>query len=45
MTFVLHPNQYLPDTGYLMLGDTVLIRADGPESLTRTAVRLFWKAA
>lgn len=45
MTFVLHPNQYLPDTGYLMLGDTVLIRADGPESLTRTAVRLFSKAA
>ncbi len=43
MTFVLHPNQYLPDVGYMMLGDTVYIRADGPESLTRTAPRLFWK--
>lgn len=41
MTFVIHPNQYLPDTGYMMLGDMVVIRPDGPESLTRTPVRLF----
>jgi Xaa-Pro aminopeptidase len=45
MTFIIHPNQYLPDTGYMMLGDTVVIRADGPKPLTRTAVRLFWKDA
>lgn len=45
MTFIIHPNQYLPETGYLMLGDTVVIRADGPESLTQTPVRLFWKDA
>jgi Xaa-Pro dipeptidase len=41
MTFVIHPNQYLPDTGYMMLGDMVVIGADGPESLTQTPVRLF----
>jgi len=45
MTFIIHPNQYLPETGYLMLGDTVLIRADGPEPLTRTPMRLFGKEA
>ena len=45
MTFIIHPNQYLPDTGYMMLGDTVVIRSDGPQPLTRTAVRLFWKDA
>lgn len=45
MTFIIHPNQYLPETGYMMLGDTVVIRADGPESLTQTPVRLYWKDA
>ena len=45
MTFIIHPNQYLPETGYLMLGDTVVIRAGGPESLTQTPVRLYWKDA
>ena len=45
MVFMIHPNQYLPETGYLMLGDTVLIRADGPEPLTRTPMRLFGKEA
>jgi Xaa-Pro dipeptidase len=45
MTFIIHPNQYLPDTGYMMLGDTVVIRADGPESLTQTPVQLYWKDA
>jgi Xaa-Pro aminopeptidase len=41
MTFVVHPNQYLPETGYLMLGDTVAVRPGGPERLTRTPLRLF----
>jgi Xaa-Pro dipeptidase len=45
MTFIIHPNQYLPETGYMMLGDTVVIRADGPESLTQTPVQLYWKDA
>jgi Xaa-Pro dipeptidase len=44
MTFVIHPNQYFPDSGYLMLGDTVVIEAAGPRSLTRTPAELFWRA-
>lgn len=34
ITFVLHPNQYLPTVGYLMCGDHLLIRADGAEVLS-----------
>jgi len=34
MTFVLHPNQYLPTVGYLMCGDHLLITDDGPEVLS-----------
>ena len=41
MTMVVHPNQYIPETGYLMLGDTVAIAPDGPRLLTRTARQLF----
>jgi Xaa-Pro aminopeptidase len=44
MTFVIHPNQYIPETGYMMLGDTVVIEAGGPRCLTQTPRRLFWKA-
>ena len=43
MTFVIHPNQYLPETGYMMLGDTVVIEANGPRCLTQTPRRLFWQ--
>ena len=43
MTMVIHPNQYIPETGYLMLGDTVVIEDVGPRLLTRTPRRLFWK--
>jgi Xaa-Pro dipeptidase len=41
MTMVVHPNQYIPETGYMMLGDTVTIEADGPRLLTRTPRELF----
>jgi Xaa-Pro dipeptidase len=34
MVFVLHPNQYLPDTGYLMCGEPVIITQDGALPLT-----------
>jgi Xaa-Pro aminopeptidase len=34
MVFVMHPNQYLPDTGYLMCGEPVLITPSGAEPLT-----------
>jgi Xaa-Pro aminopeptidase len=45
MTLVIHPNQYIPETGYMMLGDTVVIEAQGPRLLSATPRRLFWKAA
>lgn len=44
MTMVIHPNQYIPETGYMMLGDTVVIEAAGPRLLTQTPHRLFWRA-
>ncbi|HWG06849.1 MAG TPA: Xaa-Pro peptidase family protein [Beijerinckiaceae bacterium] len=45
MSMVIHPNQYIPETGYMMLGDTVVIEADGPRRLTQTPQLLFSKAA
>lgn len=41
MVFVVHPNQYLPETGYLMLGDTVQVTEGGNERLTKTEKKLF----
>jgi Xaa-Pro aminopeptidase len=43
MTLVVHPNQYIPETGYLMLGDTVRITEQGAEKFTLTPQRLFWR--
>jgi Xaa-Pro dipeptidase len=38
MIFVVHPNQYIPETGYLLCGETVRVSATGVETLTtRTA--------
>jgi Xaa-Pro dipeptidase len=38
MIFVVHPNQYLPETGYLMCGEPVRVTATGTETLSaRTA--------
>lgn len=34
MVFILHPNQYIPETGYMMCGEPVLITDDGAEPLT-----------
>jgi Xaa-Pro dipeptidase len=34
MFFVIHPNQYLPETGYLLCGDPVLITGDGAENIS-----------
>jgi Xaa-Pro dipeptidase len=36
MVFVMHPNQYIPETGYLMCGEPVIITDDGAEPLTST---------
>jgi Xaa-Pro dipeptidase len=35
MLFMIHPNQYLPETGYLLCGEPVLLTAHGAEPLTR----------
>ena len=34
MVFVMHPNQYIPDTGYMMCGEPVIITDHGAEPLT-----------
>jgi len=43
MVLVVHPNQYVPETGYLSLGDPIEITADGFETLVDTPARLFTK--
>jgi Xaa-Pro dipeptidase len=35
MVFMIHPNQYLPQTGYLLCGEPVVITPGGAECLTR----------
>jgi Xaa-Pro aminopeptidase len=48
MLFMIHPNQYLPETGYLLCGEPVVITAHGAEVLTaeRSALGVAgrWKA-
>ena len=34
MIFVMHPNQYIPETGYLMCGEPVVISHNGAISLS-----------
>jgi Xaa-Pro aminopeptidase len=34
MLFMIHPNQYLPETGYLLCGEPVVLTAGGAEVLT-----------
>jgi Xaa-Pro aminopeptidase len=50
VVFVMHPNQYLPETGYMMCGEPVVIGPDGAEPLTSRmgelhAIRLGARAA
>jgi Xaa-Pro dipeptidase len=42
MTMVIHPNQFVPETGYLMCGDMVVIEGEGARVLTQTPLRLFF---
>jgi len=42
---VVHPNQYLPETGYLACGETFLVTRSGAERLARTETRLYSKPA
>lgn len=38
---VVHPNQFLPATGYLACGETVLVTEGGAERLAKTETRLY----
>jgi Xaa-Pro aminopeptidase len=40
MFFVIHPNQYLPETGYLLCGEPVLITEGTPELLSENPAAL-----
>jgi len=40
MIFMIHPNQYLPETGYLLCGEPVLMTASGAEPLTQRQATL-----
>jgi Xaa-Pro dipeptidase len=43
MVVIAHPNTYLPLSGYMVFGDTLLVTADGCTSLNRTERKLFQK--
>jgi Xaa-Pro dipeptidase len=43
MTFIIHPNQYLPETGYLTLGDTVVMTETRAESLMKSSRDIYIK--
>jgi Xaa-Pro aminopeptidase len=45
MVLIAHPNTYLPMSGYMVFGDTLLVTADGCVSLNRTEKKLFSKEA
>ena len=38
---MIHPNQHLPETGYLLCGEPVLLGAGGAEPLTKQRSALF----
>ena len=40
---VVHPNQYLPETGYLACGETFLVTDSGAEGLSKTETKLHVK--
>ena len=43
MTYIIHPNQYLPETGYLTLGDTVVMTENKAESLMKSSWEIYVK--
>jgi Xaa-Pro aminopeptidase len=40
MVFVMHPNQYLPESGYLMCGEPVVVSEQGARSLSARPAQL-----
>ncbi|MBI2318829.1 MAG: aminopeptidase P family protein [Betaproteobacteria bacterium] len=45
MVLIAHPNTYLPLSGYMVFGDTLLVTATGSARLNRTPKKLFVKEA
>ena len=43
MTLIAHPNTYLPLSGYMVFGNSLLVTANGCEVLNRTERKLFQK--
>jgi len=43
MTFIIHPNQYLPETGYMTLGDTVVMSEAKAEPMTKSSWDIYSK--
>ena len=43
MTLIAHPNTYLPLSGYMVFGNSLVVTADGCEPLNRTERKLFQK--
>ena len=43
MTFIIHPNQYIPETGYMTLGDTIVMTPSGAEPMTRSSWDIYIK--
>jgi Xaa-Pro aminopeptidase len=43
MVLIAHPNTYLPLSGYMVFGDTLLVTSNGCSSLNRTERKLFQK--
>jgi Xaa-Pro dipeptidase len=43
MVLIVHPNTYLPLSGYMVFGDTLLVTAGGCTALNTTPRRLFEK--
>jgi Xaa-Pro aminopeptidase len=40
MLFMIHPNQYLPETGYLLCGEPAVVTAQGAQALTARQAEL-----
>jgi len=40
---IVHPNQYLPETGYLACGETVMVTDTGVKRLAQTETKLYVK--
>jgi Xaa-Pro aminopeptidase len=43
MTFIIHPNQYVPETGYMTLGDTVMMTESKAEPMTKSSWNIYVK--